>query len=78
MSKKHYGRLVPMTLSFLSIYVFMYAMVNTFSNVYLNFNQFYMAGLMTAPMVVIELALMRAIRPRNQGPLQNHHFEPTI
>ena len=39
----------------------MYAMVNTFENVYPNFNQFYMAGLMTAPMVVIELAVMGAM-----------------
>ena len=40
------------------MYVLMYAMVNTFANVYGNLNQFYMAGLMAAPMVVIELALM--------------------
>ena len=43
------------------MYVLMYAMVNTFSNVYPNWNQFYMAGLMTAPMVVIELSLMNAM-----------------
>ncbi len=36
-------------------------MVNTIGNVYNNFNQFYMAGLMTAPMVVIELSVMRAM-----------------
>jgi uncharacterized protein (DUF305 family) len=36
-------------------------MVNTIGNVYNNFNQFYMAGLMTAPMVVIELAVMSAM-----------------
>lgn len=30
-------------------------------NVYNNFNQLYMAGLMTAPMVVIELFLMRSM-----------------
>ena len=39
----------------------MYAMVNTFGNVLNNFNQFYMAGLMTAPMILIELAVMRAM-----------------
>lgn len=55
----HYGRLLMMAvLSFLSMYALMYAMVNTFDNVYSNFNQFYMAGLMTAPMVVLELLLM--------------------
>ncbi len=33
-------------------------MVNAFANVYPNLNQAYMAGLMTAPMVLIELTLM--------------------
>jgi uncharacterized protein (DUF305 family) len=62
MSKKHYGHLLLMALlSFVSMYVLMYAMVDRFANVYLNFNQFYMAGLMTAPMVLIELAMMRAM-----------------
>jgi hypothetical protein len=59
MNKNHYLRLLLMTLlSFVSMYVLMYAMVDTFANVYPNFNQFYMAGLMTAPMVIIELVLM--------------------
>lgn len=39
----------------------MYAMVDKFSNVYSNLNQFYMAGVMTAPMVLIELAVMGAM-----------------
>lgn len=57
---KHYGHLALMTvLSFISMYVFMYSMVNSFSNVYPSVNQFYMAGVMTAPMVMIELILMR-------------------
>ncbi len=61
---KHYQRLVVMTvLSFVSMYILMYAMVNKLENVYSSFNQFYMAGLMTAPMVVIELALMGAMYP---------------
>jgi hypothetical protein len=55
----HYMRLLAMTLlSFISMYVLMYAMVDRFANVYPNFNQFYMAGLMAAPMVLIELILM--------------------
>jgi uncharacterized protein (DUF305 family) len=33
-------------------------MVNRLENVYPNFNQFYMAGLMTAPMLILELVLM--------------------
>lgn len=59
MNNKHYGRLALMiVLSFAAMYILMYAMVNTFANVYSNFNQFYMAGLMTAPMVVLEISLM--------------------
>jgi uncharacterized protein (DUF305 family) len=62
MSENHYRHLILMViLSFISMYIFMYAMVNTIGNVYNNFNQFYMAGLMTAPMVVIELAVMRSM-----------------
>lgn len=58
----HYRRLLAMALlSFISMYVLMYTMVNAFSNVFSNFNQFYMAALMTAPMVIIELALMSAM-----------------
>jgi uncharacterized protein (DUF305 family) len=34
-------------------------MVNEFSNVFPNVNQFYMAGLMTAPMLIIEVLLMK-------------------
>jgi Domain of unknown function (DUF305) len=45
-------------LSFLAMYVLMYAMVDSFANVFLNINQFYMAGLMAAPMAIFELVLM--------------------
>ncbi len=49
-----YARLAAMTvLSFISMYILMYAMVDQLANVYPNINQFYMAGLMTAPMVII-------------------------
>jgi uncharacterized protein (DUF305 family) len=58
----HYVHLLVMTvLSFLSMYILMYAMVDRFANVYGNLNQFYMAGLMTAPMVLIEMAVMGAM-----------------
>ena len=54
---RHYVHLAIMTaLSFISMYILMYAMVNRFANVYSNLNQFYMAGLMTASIVVLELA----------------------
>lgn len=60
-----YLRLVAMAvLSFLAMYILMYAMVNSFTNVLPNLNQAYMAGLMTAPMVVIELFVMRPMYDR--------------
>ncbi len=59
MDNMHYRHLlIMMGLSFIAMYIFMYAMVNTFSNVYPNFNQFYMAGLMSAPMLILELTVM--------------------
>lgn len=48
-------------LSFVAMYFLMYAMVNVLDNVYMNFNQVYMAVLMAAPMVLIELALMSSM-----------------
>jgi hypothetical protein len=64
MHKQYYGHLAIMTaLSFIAMFVLMYAMVDRFANVYTNIKQFYMAGLMAAPMVVIELLVMRAMYP---------------
>jgi uncharacterized protein (DUF305 family) len=55
-----YKRLAIMiVLSFAAMYIFMYAMVDRLSNVVPNINQFYMAGLMTMPMLIIELLVMR-------------------
>lgn len=57
-----YLRLLAMcVLGFLSMYGLMYSMVNAFPNIYSNLNQFYMAGLMTAPMVLFEIALMSSM-----------------
>lgn len=50
--------LVMLVLSFISMYILMYAMVDSLKNVYPNINQFYMASLMTMPMMIIELVLM--------------------
>lgn len=62
MMEDHYRRLPLMALlSFVSMYILMYAMVNTTGNVLNNLNQFYMAGLMTAPMLPIEIFLMRSM-----------------
>jgi uncharacterized protein (DUF305 family) len=72
MHGNNYLRLLGMTLlSFISMYVFMYAMVNTFANVFSSLNQVYMAGLMTAPMVLIELLLMG-------GMYENKRFNAAI
>lgn len=60
MQGSHYKRLAIMVvLSFVSMFILMYSMVDRFDNVFVNVNQFYMAGLMTAPMVIIEIVLMR-------------------
>ena len=53
---QHYHHLVIMAmLSMVSMYFLMYAMVDQPSSVYGNLNQFFMAALMTAPMVVCSL-----------------------
>ena len=60
--ENHYRHLAIMiVISFLAMYVLMYAMVDRFANVYNNLNQAYMAGLMAAPMVLIELGVMRGM-----------------
>jgi|SRR5919109_77140 uncharacterized protein (DUF305 family) len=63
----HYRRLIWMLLlSFISMYVLMYSMVDRLQSVYMNINQVYMAGLMTAPMALIELAVMAAMYPNRK------------
>ena len=65
--KNSYRNLLIMTIfAFVSMYILMYAMVDVFGNVINNLNQVYMAGLMTAPMVVIELILMRMMYPNKR------------
>ena len=57
--KGHYARFgVMLLLSFLAMYALMYAMVDVLGNALPNLNQFYMAGLMVAPMAIIELLVM--------------------
>jgi uncharacterized protein (DUF305 family) len=57
---KHYRVLLVMGIvSFACMYILMYAMVNEFENVYTNVNQFYMAGMMAMPMLIIEVLLMK-------------------
>jgi uncharacterized protein (DUF305 family) len=62
MQMNHYSRFfVMVALHFIAMYIFMYAMVNEFANVLNNFNQVYMAALMTASMVLIEIPLMMSM-----------------
>ena len=59
MEKGRYRRLAAMIgLSFVAMYVLMYAMVDVLGNALPNRNQAYMAALMTAPMLVLEVLLM--------------------
>lgn len=60
-NKSYYYLVTMAVLSFACMYILMYAMVDRFVNVYPNLNQFYMAGLMTAPMVIIEILFMRGM-----------------
>ena len=62
MDEHPYRHLIIMaTLSLVSMYFLMYAMVEQPANVYGNLNQLFMAGLMTAPMILIELIVMRGM-----------------
>ena len=60
-------RLVLMSaLSFVAMYALMYMMVDALGNVFHSVNQVYMAGMMTAAMVIIELVVMAPMyRPRS-------------
>ena len=61
----HYLLLLAMTvLHFVAMYALMYAMVDRWENIYPNNNQLYMAALMTAPMLIFELTLMRFMYPK--------------
>jgi len=55
-----------LALNFIAMFVLMYAMVDSYANVYPNLNQVYMAALMTAPMLVLEVLLMRGMYGANK------------
>lgn len=62
-----YMRLAIMAvLSFAAMFALMYAMVDRFANIYPNLNQAYMATLMAAPMVAIEIVLMASMYPNKR------------
>lgn len=68
MAKMHYRKFTLMVvLHFIAMYVLMYAMVHNFAdNLFHSWNQFYMAALMTASMVGIELVLMGSMYPNKK------------
>lgn len=67
MNLNHHPKLLIMSiLSFISMYILMYSMVNSFENFYNNFNKVYMAAIMTAPMVIIALTVMRGMYSNKQ------------
>lgn len=63
---KYVNLLYMSVLSFISMYVLMYIMVDSYINVYPNLNQLFMAGVMTIPMIFIELFLMRPMYPNRK------------
>lgn len=58
---------IMLILSFICMYVLMYAMVSVIDDAIPNINQFYMAALMTMPMIIIELILMRNMYPNKKA-----------
>lgn len=67
MPEKHphpYVRLATMiALSFLAMYIFTYATVDHLANAYPSLNRLYMAALMAAPVLVLEMLLMGRMYP---------------
>ena len=53
--------LIMTAVSFIYMYFFMYAMIDGLPHLYNNINQIYMAGLMAAPMAIVELVIMRSM-----------------
>ena len=67
MKHHHYARFFAMTfLSFLAMYAFTYSMVFRWDDVHPSLSRGYMAALMTAPMVSLEMALMGGMYPRKK------------
>lgn len=53
--------LIALAISYVVMVTIMFSRVNVFSNVFLSFNQIYMAGLMVAPMLIIMLTVMHSM-----------------
>lgn len=65
-AKQYMALLIMAALHFIAMYILMYAMVDRLANIYPNLNQVYMAGIMTSPMIVLELILMKTMYHNNQ------------
>lgn len=64
MRDRHYRTLALMAvIHFAAMYLLMYAMVDSVRQVVPNSNNLYMAGLMTSPMLLMEVVLMRSMYP---------------
>lgn len=50
--------LFMVVIHFVAMYILMYSMVNAFVYAFPNLNQVYMAGIMTAPMLILEIIFM--------------------
>lgn len=60
----HYTKFAIMVgLSFIAMYFLMFSMIDSMSSFYNNLNMIYMAGLMAAPMAIIEILLMKKMYP---------------
>lgn len=59
MKKMHTNKLLLMgIIHFVIMFVLMYSMVNTLDHIFLNINKAYMAAIMTAPMLMLEVIMM--------------------
>ena len=68
MSMHQYRSLTIMSaLSFIAMYFLMYAMIDNLGSLYHSINQIYMAGLMTAPMVIFEILIMHSMYPNKKA-----------
>jgi len=62
--KIHYLHLAGMVgAHFVVMYALMYVMVDSFADVFLNANNFYMSGAMAAPMAILMLLFMKSMYP---------------
>lgn len=66
-SKRSYGiLLVMLVIHFVIMYAVMYTMVDSFEEVILNLNQFYMTVMMVAPTAITMLLLMPSMYPQKR------------